>query len=191
MMKKSLLIFSLSFISFLFFAEAKKSHAELKAQHAICKGIILPSEDSTFIEKYSKRLGIPLDSCCNRKFIAAISEWIGCPYRAGGNTRKGTDCSGFVSSIYKEVYDINLSHSGVAMFHQMKQLVRKSEKLQEGDIMFFRKRGNRITHVAMYLRDGKFIHAATVGRGVVVDDLRTPYYRRTYMMAGRVFPTVM
>ncbi len=147
--------------------------------------------DSNFINFYSSLLGVKLDSCCNRKLIAVVSSWLNVPYRAGGNTKFGTDCSGFVSVIYKEVFGVNLSHGGLSMFRQMKQFVKRTEKLQEGDILFFRERGTRITHVGLYLKDGKFIHAATYGIGVVVNDLHSAYYRRTYYMAGRIAPLSM
>lgn len=188
-MFKRILILCLLLVVTLFGASAKKNYrTKLAVHNVVRKGITIPLEDSNFVQKYSKILGLPLDSCCHRKLIAEVASWLGTPYRAGGHTKAGTDCSGFVSSVYKEVFGISLSHSGVSMFHQMNHIVRKNEDLKEGDILFFRRRGNRITHVAMYLGKGKFIHSATVGRGVVVDDMHTPYYRYCYMFAGRVFP---
>ena len=175
----------------LLLAFSGKGFGKTLRKSSLRKDNIVASNDSNFVDLYSKILGIGLDSCCNRKLIATVSGWLKVPYRAGGNTKRGTDCSGFVSAIYKDVFGVTLSHGGLSMFRQMRQLVRKNEKLQEGDILFFRERGTRITHVGLYLKDGKFIHSATYGVGVVINDLRSAYYRRTYYMAGRVFPVVM
>jgi lipoprotein Spr/probable lipoprotein NlpC len=145
----------------------------------------IPSKaDSSFLNKYSKLLRVQLDSSTNTKLIAYASAWLGCPYRFGGNSKLGTDCSGFVSSLFREVFNLNLSHGGASMLKQMSQIIKRGMPLKEGDILFFR-HGKGISHVAMYLKDHKFIHAATHSRGVVVDDLRDPYFARTFTVAGR------
>jgi lipoprotein Spr len=72
------------------------------------------------------------------------------------------------------------------MLADMQQVIKRGKPLKEGDVLFF-KRGRRITHVAIYLKDNKFIHAATERRGVVVDDLRGAYYRRSFFVAGSPF----
>lgn len=146
---------------------------------------VIPAKaDSDFLEKYSKLLRVSLDTSTNTKLIAYAAAWLGCPYRFGGNSKLGTDCSGFVSSLYREVYNLNLSHGGASMLKQMGLIIKRGMPLKEGDILFFR-HGKGISHVAMYLRDNKFIHAATHTRGVVVDDLRDPYFARTFTIAGR------
>ncbi len=151
-----------------------------------------PAEyEADFITKYSKKLRVELDSCCNKKLIAAAASWLGTPYRAGGNSKRGTDCSGFVSTLYREVFGVHLTHGGASMLAQMKQVIRKGMPLREGDILFFRTHGKRITHVGMYLKDNKFIHAATQGRGVVIDDLRQAYFRNALLISGSPFPKDM
>jgi lipoprotein Spr len=66
----------------------------------------------------------------------------------------------------------------------MKERVKKNE-LEQGDILFFKIHGKRISHVAIYLGDHKFVHASPE-RGICIDDLRQAYYQRTYYTAGRV-----
>jgi lipoprotein Spr/probable lipoprotein NlpC len=183
-MKKSTILFGMSLVLWPF---GHATQAQERPQGNEPAAIEIPDSDSAFVAKYSKLFGFSVDSCSNKKLIAAAAAWLGAPYRAGGMTKAGTDCSGFVSSLYKEVFDIHLQHGGATMLHQMKQIVRKGLPLKEGDILFFR-HGRRITHVGMYLKDFKFIHAATRTRGVVVDDLRTPYFRRFFFLAGRPFP---
>jgi len=141
------------------------------------------AKSSSFISNYSEMLGVALDSCCNRKFIASVAEWLGTPYRRGGLSKKGIDCSGFVSYIYKEVFNIKLAHSSASMIFQMKTRVKKAD-IQPGDILFYKIHGKRISHVAIYLGDYKIIHASPE-RGIVVDDIREPYYVRHYYTAGR------
>lgn len=141
--------------------------------------------DSLFVVEYSSRLGIELDSQCNKKLIANVTDWLGTPYRGGGHTRSGTDCSGFVSSVFSEVYDLNLSHAGGAMYYQMKEYVKKPD-LKEGDILFFKIHSRGISHVAIYLGNNKFIHSAS-RVGIRIDDIRSAYYSRYFFAAGRAF----
>jgi hypothetical protein len=141
------------------------------------------SEEVTFIRQYSKILGYDIDTFCNRTLITTVADWLGTPYRHAGYSKAGIDCSGFVSKMYKEIFNIDLTHSSSAMIYQMKERVKKSE-LKEGDILFFRIHGKRISHVGMYLGNNKFVHASSY-RGIVVDDLRTPYYMKAYYTAGR------
>ena len=124
---RNVFIFCLTALAILFLTRAGNSTART-LRHLVPHKDNTCAQDTGFVAKYSKILGVSLDSCCNHKLIAAVSGWLKVPYMAGGNTKRGTDCSGFVSSIYKEVYGLNLSHSGISMFRQMKQLVKRDEK---------------------------------------------------------------
>lgn len=144
------------------------------------------TKDSLFWDEYSEKLQVQLDSTCDPLFVSTVAGWLGVPYRHAGYSKSGIDCSGFVSHIYKDVYDIDLTHSACQMIYQMKTLVKKSE-LRMGDIIFFRIHGHRISHVGMYLKDGKFIHASSYN-GITVNDLSAPYYKKAYYIAGRPAP---
>ncbi|RYE23551.1 MAG: NlpC/P60 family protein [Sphingobacteriales bacterium] len=139
--------------------------------------------DFSFLEEYSKKFGFNIDTFCNQTLITTVAEWIGTPYRHAGYSKAGIDCSGFVSKMYKDIFGIDLTHSSSAMIYQMKETVKK-EDLKEGDILFFRIHGKRISHVGMYLGENKFVHAS-ITRGIVVDDLREAYYAKAYYTAGR------
>ena len=109
---------------------------------------------------------------------------MGTPYRSGSNTKRGTDCSGFVTRVYKEVYGIDLSRSSRSMFQNVKR-INKNE-VHEGDLIFFRRGpGQPIYHVGIYLKNNKFVHSASSG-GVRISSLKEPYYNRNYYAAGRV-----
>ncbi|MGV3587998.1 MAG: C40 family peptidase [Adhaeribacter sp.] len=145
----------------------------------------IPSyKDSLFYNYYSQTLGLKLEYTENKELIETVTDWLGTPYRSGSASKKGTDCSGFVTRIYKEVYGIDLSRSSRSMFHDVKR-ISKSD-IKEGDLVFFRRGpGQPIYHVGIYLKNNKFIHSATNG-GVIISSLKEHYYQRNYYAAGRV-----
>ena len=120
----------------------------------------------------------------NEDLQRKIIEWLGTPYKSGSNTINGTDCSGFVQMIFREVYSLSLTHSSQSMIHEVKVLSKKTT-LKEGDILFFKTWKHRISHVGIYLSDGMFVHAST-SNGVEIASLKMPYYKHTFYKAGRV-----
>jgi lipoprotein Spr/probable lipoprotein NlpC len=141
------------------------------------------SRDSLAYHYYAQTLGLHLAFNENKDLLRTVTDWIGAPYSYGSNSRRGTDCSGFVTRVFREVYGINLIHSSRAMFSTTKR-VPKSE-METGDLVFFRRGKGPIYHVGIYLKDGKFAHSATNG-GVMVSSLSQPYYHRNFYAAGRV-----
>ncbi len=108
----------------------------------------------------------------------------GARYVSGGSGPYGFDCSGFVKYIYSK-YGIKLPHDSRALF-QCGTYVAK-DALAPGDILFFVNTYRRgISHVGMYIGDGKFIHASTHRTGVKVSDLSESYYQAHYFAAKRV-----
>ncbi|MFT2007130.1 C40 family peptidase [Pontibacter sp. 13R65] len=141
-------------------------------------------KDSLFYEQYAKKLGTRLDYSEDKELLKTVTKWLGTPYRYGSNTRKGTDCSGFVTSIYRDVYGIDLSRNSHSMFSDVERI--RKDSIQTGDLVFFRRGPNQpIYHVGIYLKGNKFIHSATNG-GVKISSLKEPYYRSHYFAAGRV-----
>jgi lipoprotein Spr/probable lipoprotein NlpC len=139
--------------------------------------------DSLFYNYYSQTLGVKLEYTENKELLETVTDWLGTPYRSGSSSKKGTDCSGFVSSIYREVYGIDLSRSSRSMFHDVKR-IQKSE-VKPGDLVFFRRGpGQPIYHVGIYLKNNKFVHSASNG-GVRISSLNERYYQRNYFAAGR------
>lgn len=134
--------------------------------------------------EYSKKLGYQLNGNENKHLLKEIISWLGTPYRYGGSTRKGADCSGFIGEVYKAVYGINLFRSTSDMVKNGRRINNKN-RLEEGDLIFFRISGRRISHVGLYISKGHFAHASS-SRGVVVDHLDTKYYKDRYAFGGRV-----
>jgi len=132
-------------------------------------------------------LGLNQDRNDNAALYKEGASWLHVPHVDGGMSRKGTDCSYLVYSIYKTVYNKTLERNSAAMLR--KNCNRKSKcSLREGDLVFFdtlgRSRTN-ITHVGIYLKDNKFLHTST-SKGVIVSDLDEAYYRKTWVCGGRV-----
>jgi len=148
--------------------------------------VILPA-DFKGPKELSRLYGVRLTPDNNIYLYNAGAKWLGVPYRYGGSTRKGVDCSAFTAIIYREVYGKQLSRSSADILkHNCKKVGRS--RLEEGDLVFFRTDGKRSkspTHVGIYLKNGRFIHAST-SRGVIVSSLSEPYYTRTWITGGRV-----
>lgn len=127
-----------------------------------------------------------IDRKDNHKLYVESSKWIGTRYRAGGTSHRGVDCSGLVCQLYQKVYRKQLERNSD---DQRKENCRKVSKrnLQEGDLVFFHngRKKRTATHVGIYLKDNKFIHAST-SSGVIVSSLDEAYYRRCWMQGGRV-----
>jgi cell wall-associated NlpC family hydrolase len=116
--------------------------------------------------------------------VEEAQRYIGTPYRSGGKTRAGVDCSGLVVGVYEKF--------GVAMPRaadeqaRFGQEVARSE-LEPGDLVFFRTDGtSAVSHVGIYAGGGQFIHASTRSRRVQFDRLDNRYFRRRYETARRI-----
>ncbi|TGE17198.1 C40 family peptidase [Hymenobacter elongatus] len=145
---------------------------------------VATTRDSLAYHYYSQTLGLTLAYNEDQNLLRTVTDWIGTPYRYGSNSKKGTDCSGFVTRVFQEVYGVTLQRSSRSMFERVKRVAK--DEIQSGDLVFFRRGpGQPIYHVGIYLQDGKFAHSACNG-GVMISSLNQPYYHRNYYAAGRV-----
>jgi len=115
-------------------------------------------------------------------FVRVVKTFLGVPYKLGGSTLKGIDCSAFVKKIY-EIFKVELPRTTREQF----SVGRKVEKdqLEEGDLVFFKRRGNN-THVGIYIGDNQFIHASSHNREVKIDHLDVPYFNTRFIKGVRV-----
>jgi peptidoglycan DL-endopeptidase LytE len=115
-------------------------------------------------------------------FVKVATGFIGAPYRFGGSSLKGIDCSSFVQKIYK-IFDITLPRNAA---QQSKVGISVSrEKLTEGDLVFFHTKRS-LGHVGIYIGNNEFVHASSKGRIIRVDSLDAPYYQKRFQRAVRV-----
>lgn len=120
----------------------------------------------------------------SRSVIQEASNWIGTPYKYGGNDRTGVDCSGLVTNIYSDVLNIKLPRSSKEIATFCESATRR--ELIPGDLLFFSTTStDNISHVGIFIGDNRMIHSST-SQGVIVSDLDSDYYRRTYVGAGFV-----
>jgi LysM repeat protein len=116
-------------------------------------------------------------------FIRVVKTFLGAPYRLGGSTLRGIDCSAFVKRIY-EIFNIYLPRTSREQFCIGKKI--EKEQLEEGDLVFFKTRRANNTHVGIYIGNNEFIHASNRNKEVKVDNLNTPYFNQRFLKGVRV-----
>jgi len=126
----------------------------------------------------------PMEIVQNKTLADFIKDWYGVPYQYGGDCKQGIDCSAFVQELYEEVYHIHLLRTAQQQFATSGH-VRKWERLKEGDLVFFKIHSRHISHVGVYLGDGKFVHAS-FSSGVMISDLTDRYWTKYYAGGGRI-----
>ena len=147
-----------------------------------------PKYSNQTIDRLSKQFGLHLTQNDNIALYEACSGWIGVKYRYGGNSKAGVDCSGLAHIIYRQVYGRTIQRNSANILQKDCTPVTRSN-LREGDFVFFNTSGSARSrtpsHVGIYLKSGKFIHASS-SRGVVVNNLSEAYYVRTWLTGGRI-----
>ena len=132
------------------------------------------------------RLDIKLGRGDNKKLYKELKRWLGTPYVYAAHTcGEGTDCSGMVMEVYLEVYGIKVHRNSAKMLEENCRVIDLDD-LKEGDLVFFcTSSDGHVSHVGIYLKENKFVHASS-SRGVAVDDLRQNYYATHFHAAARV-----
>jgi len=125
-----------------------------------------------------------------KKLLEDAKYFKGGKYVWGGTTPQGFDCSGYVQYLYKK-HKVNLPRTAWAQ--SKKGELVDINNLQKGDLLFFltdKKRGIPITHVGIYLGNGKFIHAASKKKGIIISPVHHGYYANKFVSAKRVINRV-
>lgn len=132
--------------------------------------------------RYAVILDIEVEKLSNPKLIEYIHQWWGVPYKYGGGSMNGIDCSNFVKGITQYTYGITLPRTSRDQAAFCKT-IDKTE-LKEGDLVFFNT-GVGISHVGFYLANDKFVHASS-SLGVVISSLNETYWKKRFVKAGRM-----
>ncbi len=140
---------------------------------------------SPILLKYAILMNAPVEELNNEKMIQFIDDWYGTKYRLGGEDKNGVDCSAFVQSFMLSLYGIGVPRTSKEQYLESDRI--KKGELAEGDLVFFhtKGKGKTISHVGVYLRNNKFIHASSSG-GVMISDLDETYFKQRYVASGRV-----
>ena len=118
------------------------------------------------------------------KITKIAQQQIGIPYRYGGtNPKTGFDCSGLVNYSYKK--------AGILVPRTTRQLYKasnpvKREQLKRGDMVFFKINRRSISHVGLYLGNGRFVHAPSSGKKVNISNMNDRYWRYRFVRGGRI-----
>ncbi|HEX8517105.1 MAG TPA: NlpC/P60 family protein [Bacteroidia bacterium] len=136
----------------------------------------------SFYDYFCSR-GLDPDSAATPWLLYQVHDWAGTRYKYSGDTKKGIDCSGFVSQMYAGTYCIPLSGGSKDLWTCVCPVEKK--ELKEGDLLFFKIKKGQISHVGIYLGNNKFA-LASVKSGVIVSDLNDDYYKKYFYKGGRV-----
>jgi probable lipoprotein NlpC len=118
------------------------------------------------------------------QLIKEAEKYLGVPYRYGGMTASGLDCSGLVCLVFKDALNVSTPRTAETFFAWAEKI--NTADLQIGDLVFFNTTG-KISHLGIYAGNNKFIHSASDGpkTGVMISSLDESYWKRTYVSAGR------
>jgi lipoprotein Spr len=141
---------------------------------------VLTASGQTAVDKFDE--GVFTQDTTLNKFIL---KWLGKPYKLGGKTEKGIDCSQFNKRLYQDVYSTQLENVCYKQWNQTGRIRRDS--LQVGDLLFFRsKQSPSGWHCGIYIGNTYFVHAANRYEGVKISSINEPRYLKTFKGGGRL-----
>jgi lipoprotein Spr len=141
------------------------------------------TEQESLAKDYlSQIMGVAMSATSNMKLFHFVYDWIGTPYRFGGSSRKGIDCSAFTKQLYSEVFNTTIRRSSRDIFSMVSPVSK--DDLKEGDLVFFKIHSRSISHVGIYLGNNRFAHASS--KGVAISSLDDAYYSRFFYKGGRM-----
>lgn len=143
--------------------------------------------DNLAKDYFSQIMGVAVSATSNVKLYQFVYDWLGTPYRLGGTSESGIDCSGFAYQLYDKVFNTVIGNNSRNIFSKVNPVSK--DELQEGDLVFFKINSRAISHVGVYLGDNKFAHASS-SRGVMISNLNAPYWKRYYYKGGRLLQSL-
>ena len=146
--------------------------------------VLLVLASCTVTPRYrTQPTNVPIQAPSRPDIIQVAKSYIGTPYRPGGATRRGMDCSGLVVNVYRQ-FDIRLPRTSLAQ--SQAGIGVTPAGLKPGDLVFFKISRKPVSHVGIYIGGGRFIHVSSRARQVRIDHLNDRYFRDRFVVARRV-----
>ncbi len=175
----------------LFSCGGSKKHRKKKKKKKAKTELVQKSDKSTSTQEKQKEVQSTPSPQVNskaEKVLNSAKSYMGTPYRYGGTTREGMDCSGLVVTSFRA--------AGVELPRTSKEQSQKGKPVEKkevvpGDLVFFSRSFNKeVSHAGIVVESGpgkaKFIHASS-SKGVRIDDLYGEYWSKLFLMARRIF----
>lgn len=174
-MKKTVLVIALFFSVLAVQAQTKSVPNQATDRPA-------EEEESLAKDYLSQIMHVAVSATSNMKLFNFVYDWIGTPYRFGGSSKKGVDCSAFTKTLYDQVFNLDIKRSSRDIFSMVSPVGK--DELKEGDLVFFKIHSRSISHVGIYLGNNRFAHASL--KGVAISSLDDAYWTRYFYKGGRV-----
>jgi len=130
----------------------------------------------------------PLPKEIVKKLVSEARSHVGEPYKFGGTTARGWDCSGFVRTMYLRATGARLPRTAREMYEGCQPI--PFVKKREGDLVFFQIKSPKPSHVGILIKNNKFIHVS-ISEGVIVSSLEDEYYRKFILGIRRLTPNLV
>ena len=142
-----------------------------------------PSKSKVVTQKQTHRPVVAKSNATGNKLVSVAESVLGSPYKYGGSSPNGFDCSGLVYYSHNKL--------GISVPRTTRQQARHASDLslseiEPGDVLFFRIYGNNISHVGIYTGNNQFIHAPKTGKFVSHASITDPYWKERFIKAGRL-----
>ena len=157
----------------------KKQKTEVAEKHAD----VVATKEANLTKVSEEEIKIETKNISDKTLVNFISDWYGTIYKYGGTDKHGIDCSHFAAKLYADVYKKTIT--GPSNSIEQETMSVKATEVQEGDLLFFKINGDKVSHVGVYVGNNKFVHASTK-RGVILSDLNEPYYKKYFYKAGKL-----
>ena len=164
------------------FVSTLAAQAQTKTSPATTDDKNSDEQESLAKDYLSQIMGVAMSATSNMKLFHFVYDWIGTPYRFGGDSRKGIDCSAFTKELYSSVFNMDIERNSRDIFSMVSPV--KRDELKEGDLVFFKIHSRSISHVGIYLGNNRFAHASL--RGVAINSLDDEYYGKHFYKGGRL-----
>jgi lipoprotein Spr len=183
MIKKSIVVLTFVLVSSSGLAQKPTETKSAEEKQNTNSFVSIEEQDYLKIDFFRQVAGVALEyTPMSLKLFDFISDWIGKPYKWGGVSKKGIDCSAFVRELYSNVMGRYLPRNSRQQYGYVNPI--NKEDLRVGDLVFFKIKTKDISHVGVYLGDNKFVQSSK--EGVNVASLEHPYWNQYYYKAGRL-----